>query len=201
MKIDTYKNVCGANNPFSLATGVSSYGADANAYHAAMLAQYPETPVFNDYALLKTTVEMVFYRYQAKYAGLYKTVSPAFNPLEQRGETETITHSQRDEQRHTGKDTSGGGTTATDKTVSYDTDTLKTTAETTNRQNSTMTYGSAVATIYGHKIVHEHTGYSDGATAVDDYRKMANFSLFDIIIGDVIDAISCKVYIPDKEEF
>lgn len=184
--VDTYEHLTGqaVTNPFSGAPGVISYGADASTYHGFMMAFYSQTPVVADIDKLTRQISSVFLENQDIWTALYSTVNTEINPV--LGFTET------DDIRHGGKDGSSSGGKSTDKTNTYDDDTLHDIGQVYSTQNGTVTYGHTVHT--------ERVRY-DGSpiTQVEKYRDMVErLDMTEIIIRAVLAAITQHIYIPPK---
>ena len=154
---DTYANVCGENNPFTDAPGVSVYGSDANTYHHYMLAFYGDLPVMADYAALHKQIVYNFTANAPYYAALYtaRTAASTLNPLREMDYTETTTRTGHDDLNKkgtetntrtgniadSGTDSSTSGNTVTDSVKTYESASYKETAKTVSSGTGSLTHG------------------------------------------------------------
>ena len=189
-KIDTYYSVtaAGALNPFDAVPGAadSAYGYSASDFHEYLLAFHSDMPIFNDFMKLHVMLIKLFAAKSVEWNAKLAAATPAgvvnlSNPFEV---TENIVHS--------GTDESESESTATDKRNTYDNATLRTVAETGSESGGSFTHG--------HEIDTTKTQYAGGDpyTQIKVFRGLTDYNLFMIIVNDIIDAVSCKIYTPDS---
>lgn len=172
--VDTYKNVCGLQNPWTGAPNVAAYGADAATYHSYMLALHETLPVMDDFTKLRLQIVATMTENAAKYAAMYKAEQSAaaiVNPLTEYDYTETTTHTGTDTDTisgtetktrtgsiaDSGTDSTANGGTATDSTKTYDSDTYKEIAKTVTSATGSVTHGKTTT----YNQVTDTTGFAD----------------------------------------
>lgn len=186
----TYSEITvnGSENPWNFSEYfINSYGFTAEEFHTYMMGFHSETPVFDNYTLLQSNIRITFRKNKVLWDAKYKALTGLSNydPNAGFNETEHIEHS--------GNDTTTGGGSVEDDKNTYDNATLRPVGKSTNSSNATLQYG--------HKIDTNKTRF-DGSplNQIDNFMKVADFSLFDEIINSVLQAISCRVYIPQKPQ-
>lgn len=209
--IDTYFNVTdsGANNPFTNAIDIGTYGNTAEEYHIFMLAYFNHIPVQNSFTTIQNQINALFLKNRMKYTELFASSQMVTNPLsdmqytvtEQYGGTDTKTKNNTRQDR--GTDTTTSNNTVTDKVTQYNDLTFKNAGQSDNSGGGSVTYGKDTtdsgtdATQYGKTVTRSFSGYkSSQLDLLEKYRKWANWSLFEIIVNDVVEAISTGAYTP-----
>lgn len=228
--VDTYKNVCAGNNPFSYA--IDDYGYTATQYHDYMLCFNGDLPVMNDLSKLEKQIQLVFienaYKYQMMYSALEYAATQQTPFTAQMHYTETMSRSGHDDLTKTGSETStrtgnvadsgtdrtSNGASVTDSTKTYDSAAFKDLNKSQTTSNGSVTHGKTTTynnvadahtfngrkdeTMYNSTFTKTVSGYkqtpADIMTAYMDFVKKNN--LFAEIMRDVVQAISCIVYIP-----
>lgn len=230
--VDTYENVCGNTNPWGV-PGAEHYGIQIELFHSFMLAFHANLPVMNDLPKLEVQISRVFHANDYKYSELYKlveyvddlAVSAQVSEFDYTDETErtghddltksgTETKTRTGSVADSGTDSTTNGGTVTDSTTTYESATLKTTAQSTTSGTGSITHGktttyNSVADATAYAARKDETAYNSTFTRtvsghktapVEIMEKYAEFvrnnNLFMEIINDVIAAISCIVYIP-----
>lgn len=190
-RISTYSAVTndGALNPFENIPNVASYGNTAADYHAYMLAYHSEMPVYNDFTRVHTQLLRLFMAKKEEWSVLYESMPYRGEHVSMQSlftaESETITHS--------GIDSTTSGGTVTDSENTYDTATMKDIRKATSDNTGSMTHG--------HQIDTDRKRYPEGnpvaaAIKIVDYAE--KYKLFDKIISDIVQYITCAIYIPHK---
>lgn len=183
--LEKYATVCGVNNPFTGITNVGDYGFNAVDYHLYIMAFHPDMPVINDFAELAIQISRTFLVHKSEWDAMFSTIPPFnnYSPLTQIEETETTTHSGKDEFSSEG--------TATDKKRTYDSGTMTETGET-----GTDSGGS---TTYGHVITKTSDYWADGSPSKSllAFRNLAEKNAFFMVMNEILSAISCKIYKPE----
>lgn len=187
-RISTYYAVTdgGSLNPFELIPDVTAFGFTASEYHNYLLAFHSDMSVFNDFTRLHAQLVRCFMANGETWSAYMKT-APTVNPYTTYDETEAIVHSGTDE---TSTDAS-----ATDKANTYDSATMRTTHETSSDSGGSFTHG--------HEIETTKTRYAGGnpIESIKQFREIANYNLFEYIMKDIINAISCIVYTRETLEY
>ena len=191
--VDTYKNVCGQSNPFSVPGG--SWYFDPGVLHNYMLVFHGDLPVMNDYARLTQQIALVLTENVYKYAAMDKAleyVNSLENLTSEFSYTETTTRTGHDDLTKTGTETNtrtgnvaDGGTdsttdtsTITDSTVTYDNGTLRDTAKSTHGGGVSVTHGKTttynnVADAKTYAARKDETAYNSTFTKSVSGHKMA----------------------------
>lgn len=230
--VDTYENVCGDTNPWGV-PGAEHYGIQIELFHSFMLAFHANLPVMNDLPKLAEQISRVFHANGFKYRELYKLVeyvddtaiSAQISEFDYTDETErtghddltksgTETKTRTGNIENSGTDSTSNGATVTDSTVTYESATLKHTAQSETHGTGSIEHGKKTSynrladateftarkdeTAYNSTFTRTVTGHK--TAPVEIMEKYAEFvrnnSLFMEIINDVVRAISCIVYIP-----
>lgn len=202
-----YKQVCGSTNPFTLVPDIDSWGFSAENYQTYMLNVHSMLPVDTDIAVVGTQIVMNFMKNREKYDNLYRARAAAIvDPLDSYTETATRTKTGTDTRtddftvQDSGTDTTTQTTTETTKENTYENATLRETGQATGTASGsivhgkTTTNGGTAATEYDTTETTSRTGTTDAVKSIADFRRIADWSLFEIIINDVIAAITKFIY-------
>lgn len=154
--VDTYKNVCGDNNPFEDVLHIDAYGFDADICQSWMLAFNSDLPVMNDYSRLHMQILLTCMENDDKYIAMFGATQIGLrNPLQQINYTDTVTHTGtvKDGKAGTetstrtgnvadsGTDTTTDGTTVTDSAVTYDNGTFRDTGKSVSSGSGSIVHG------------------------------------------------------------
>lgn len=186
--VTTYTEITngGAENPWEYSTAlIESYGFTPVDFHNYMQIFHARTPVFDNFLQLQSSIYFTFKKNKSYWDAIYKTQNELAKMNPNAGFTET------EHTVHSGSDSSTSGGTATDSKNTYDNATLRPTGSSTNSGSGNITYG--------HTIHTDKTRFWESPLdTMEKYKKINNFSLFENIIDTVVQAISCRVYIPQK---
>lgn len=174
----------GIENPWEYSTAmITSYGFTAIDFHNYMQLFHARTPVFDNYLGLQSAIYFAFKKNKPYWDSVYKVQQDLedYNPNTGFTETEKITHSGVDSTTNSGN--------ATDSKNTYDNATMRPTGSSTNSGSGSVTYGHVIDTT-------KNRFWENPLDSMEKYREMSNFSLFESIINTVLQAISCRVYIP-----
>lgn len=211
-------------NPFSAVSALLPPTISPADLHAYMTNMYGHTPVYDDTTLVTGLIVSVITANSDRYAKISTATYAALSPTGAVDLTETTTHTGSDTHStaHTGEDgdtitKSGRDTTethagTTDKTATYDNATLQDVSQAVQNGGGTVTYGTTTSTTRTHGTTDTttdtlgttHTKTTKGtngnqAESLSAYMRAINYSLMEIIISDVLPAISLHVYIPDLD--
>lgn len=202
-----YKQVCGATNPFTLVPDIDSWGFSAENYQTYMLNVHSMLPVDKDITVVGAQIVMNFMKNREKYDNLYRARAAAIvDPLDSYAETATRTKTGTDTRtdnfttQDSGTDTTTQTTTETTKENTYENATLRDTGQATGTASGSITHGKTTtnggtaATAYNTTETTNRTGTKDAVKSIADFRRIADWSLFEIIINDVIAAITKFIY-------
>lgn len=202
-----YKTVCGVVNPFEQIPGIETWGATATEYQTYMLNIHSLLPVDPDITVVTGQMQAAFLRNREKYNGLYRAraaviADPLNGYTETTERTKTGTDTRTDDftTRNSGTDTTSQSTTETTKENTYENATLRDTGQATGTASGSITHGKTTtnggtaATEYDTTETTTKTGTRDDAKSIADFRRIADWSLFEIIINDVIAAITKFIY-------
>ena len=202
-----YKQVCGATNPFTLVPDIDSWGFSAENYQTYMLNVHSMLPVDKDITVVGAQIVMCFLKNREKYNGLYRArASVIDDPLNAYTETTKRTKTGTDKRtddftiKDSGTDTTTQNTTETTRENTYENATLRDTGQATGTASGSITHGKTTtnggmaATEYDTTETTTKTGTRDAAKSIADFRRIADWSLFEIIINDVIAAITKFIY-------
>ena len=155
--VDTYKNVCGDNNPFSAVPNMGSWGATSLQYQTFMLVFHDTMPVMNDYTRLAAQIQCTILENESKYNAMYaaQLAAAALDPTAEFDYTEETSRTGHDDLTKSGSqantrtgNVSNSGTDSTtdtssitDSTTTYDNGTLRDTAKTQHGGGPSVTYG------------------------------------------------------------
>ena len=209
-------------NPFSAVSALLPPTISPADLHSYMVNMFGQTPVYDDVTLVTGLITSVITANADRYAKISTATYAAISPTGAIDLTETTTNTGTDTHStaHTGADgdtttKSGRDTTethagTTDKTATYDNATMQDVAQSAQNGSGTVTYGTTTSTTRTHGTTDTttdtlgttHTKTTKGtngnqANALTAYLKAINYSLMEIIISDVLPAISLHVYIPD----
>lgn len=202
-----YKQVCGSTNPFTLVPDISSWGFSAENYQTYMLNVHSMLPVDKDITVVGAQIVMNFMKNREKYDNLYRVRAAVIaDPLDSYTETATRTKTGTDTRtddfttRNSGTDTTSQSTTETTKENTYENATLRDTGQAIGTASGsivhgkTTTNGGTAETEYDTTETTTRTGTKDAVKSIADFRRIADWSLFEIIINDVIAAITKFIY-------
>lgn len=180
-RISTYWLVTdlGDLNPFETIPDVDHFeDYTAEDFHNYFLAFHRDLPVFNDYVRLQAQLLSVWRSKMPEWVAKWASI-PQYSPTNPPTQTKTETHSGTDNSNN-----SGG---ATDKENTYDNATLRDIRKTETSGSGSITHGHVITTNRNEWITSREKTYLD-------YRKLAEYNIFDIIVDDVLQAISCNIY-------
>lgn len=180
-RISTYWQVTdlGDLNPFETIPHVDHFDDyTAEDFHNYFLAFHRDLPVFNDYVRLQAQLLSVWRSKMPEWVAKWASI-PTYSPTNAPTQTKTETHS--------GTDSSANGGNATDKENTYDNATLRDIRKTETTGTGSITHGHIITTQRTEWIKSREETFLD-------YRKLAEYNIFDIIVDDVLKAISCKIY-------
>lgn len=202
-----YKTVCGAVNPFEQIPNIGTWGATATEYQTYMLNIHSMLPVDPDITVVTGQMQAAFLRNREKYNGLYRAraaviADPLNGYTETTERTKTGTDTRTDDftTQDSGTDTTSQSTTETTRENTYENATLRDTGQATGTASGSITHGKTTtnggtaATEYDTTETTTKTGTRDAAKSIADFRRIADWSLFEIIINDVIAAITKFIY-------
>lgn len=203
----SYKTVCGAVNPFEQIPDIGTWGATATEYQTYMLNIHSLLPVDPDITVVTGQMQAVFLRNREKYNALYRARAAVISdPLDSYAEIDTRTKTGTDTRtdnfttQDSGTDTTTQTTTETTKENTYENATLRETGQATGTASGSITHGKTTtnggtaATAYNTTETTNRTGTKDAVKSIADFRRIADWSLFEIIINDVIAAITKFIY-------
>lgn len=202
-----YKQVCGSTNPFTLVSDIDSWGFSAENYQTYMLNVHSMLPVDKDITVVGAQIVMNFLKNREKYDDLYRArAAEIVDPLDSYAETSIRTKTGTDTRtdnfttQYSGTDTTTQNTTETTKRNTYENATLDNTGQATGTASGSITHGKTTAnggtaaTAYNTTDTANRTGTKDAVKSLADFRRLADWSLFEIIINDVIAAITKFIY-------
>lgn len=202
-----YKTVCGAVNPFEQIPNIGTWGATATEYQTYMLNIHSLLPVDPDITVVTGQMQAAFLRNREKYNGLYRARAAvisdplnAYTETTERTKTGTDTRTDDFTTQDSGTDTTSQSTTETTKRNTYENATLDDTGQATGTASGSITHGKkttnggTAATEYDTTETTTRTGTKDATKSIADFRRIADWSLFEIIINDVIAAITKFIY-------